>query len=681
MKFINTHKLSSVANKTDMPHQYDLFWHDPQNIPTKKDEFLEYIADNNISIDVDWWNEQKRRCMHGYSIQDGIDYNSGDLYIEGENVKRISDDEVSIPHLGITIKGTELRITGRHYFYLNFWNIKMEKGDKKGRSNPYFTDLSWENWWIRAKMKRDKKNNIYGKTRQRGLSQEEAANMGFDFLMFDDVQLAIIAGQDIYNINTMNMVRDGLSDIYNTQFYKELAHNTDRYVKSKNTGSEIHSRTAKDNAQILSGLTPYHTLFEEIGIWKRGLIIDCYNFLRPSMYSTGKKLSYCSFVGTAGYIEDSVADMEYIMYHPSEFDLLEFDNIYDDNATGKTGYFVPGYKYELIDEFGNSKKSESIESIKEEIKKAENPKNKHYITITKPLKIGDMFNIASGGFFGEAITMYCNRQKAKINSLAVSILPYRYSLEWIDRRDPFKGVTYRLDPEGVFVISELPIFGKDKKPVEDLYCAGTDSYDQDESNTSKSKGCCVIKKGVYLDEGFAKVGIHNAFVAYVLERPSENEGGKETFFEYTALLSMFYNAPNLIEHTKVTIFDWYKEHGLSGLMMESPQIAISTYVDDSKTVNRYGCPSSLIDPGLKIFRDQLAYEDNIQNIYLPELLEAYARFRRAKNYNCDITIASMLANLAMYEKKELMLSGERKVPEKKSIYGFKSNSGIIKKIA
>ena len=72
----------------------------------------------------------------------------------------------------------------------------------------------------------------------------------------------------------------------NTQFYKEFAKGGERkdYVKTKHTGSEIYSRTAKGNSQAVSGLTPSSIKLEETGIWQRGLVTDLSEFLNPSMH-------------------------------------------------------------------------------------------------------------------------------------------------------------------------------------------------------------------------------------------------------------------------------------------------------------------------------------------------------------------------------------------------------------
>jgi hypothetical protein len=192
------------------------------------------------------------------------------------------------------------------------------------------------------------KDNIFAKSRQRGLSEEEACNLAWFFLMLDDVQLAIVSGEDKYTQNTYNFVKRGIDRLKRSQFYKHIGTNNDDVLRTKYTGAELYARTALTNTQVVSSLSPFFILLEEIGIWKKGFVKEVAEFVRPSLEATSYKTGWIQYIGTGGDVEDGVDDMEYILYNPIEAGVLEFDNIYEESNT-KIGGFIPAWKFEVID--------------------------------------------------------------------------------------------------------------------------------------------------------------------------------------------------------------------------------------------------------------------------------------------------------------------------------------------
>jgi hypothetical protein len=538
------------------------------------------------------------------------------------------------------------------YYYLNFWVINRtdKEAKRKKVGNPYFTDLSWENWMIRRRTFIEELDHIWAKTRQRGLSEEGAANMSWMFQFLDDVQLAIVSGEDIYTQNTFTMVKRGMERMKNTQFYKQFGKNDAKLLKSKNTGAEIHARTCLNNTQVLSGLSPFFAMLEEIGIWKKGFVKEVKNFLAPSQQATGVRSGWTEYVGTGGDIKDGVEDMEWILYNPKEAGVLEFPN-YHENSDGNIGGFIPSWKFEIIDQYGNSLKEESLKKINEE-RAVKDAKKRYLAIVLKPIVPSEIFNVSGSVFYGEIVKMNCLRQITAIHNNRGMQIVNRYQIEWVDRKKPWKGVKPpKLDADGPFQIAELPILGSNGKAKEGLYGAGTDSYDQDEAHTSTSEGACIIKKGVDLSAGLDSLGIYNAPIAMLLERPTTDQGGRNVFYENTAKLSMLYNAPNLIEYSKILIFKFYEEFGVEMLLVPNPSLSMATMVNKSKTSNKYGLHGSLIDNALSMTADYWKDEENIKNNYFIDILKATSRFKRTQNFNCDISIAFTLADLNLHEAK------------------------------
>lgn len=686
-RFINTKKFSPVIYEGDLPDKHDYFNLDYKSI-TK-----EFLKDGDYAIDTDWWLKQRERCLNGYYIDNaftegGDNYidsqirynfeNGNDYCIYGGNII-VKDKDVYIKDCDLWIRDGRVYITGRHYFYLNFWKIKRndDKGIRKIVANPLFTDLSWENWWIRDRMIKEKKDLLFAKRRQAGYSEEEACATAYEFLFYNDSQSVIIAGEDKYNINTMRMVIRGIEALRNTQFFKEFAKGgeSEDYRRTKNTGSEIYSRTCKNNSQAISGLSPSRIHYEEIGIWTKGLLREVKATVDPSLESMGNKVGYSTYIGTGGDMEDGVADMEKMAYHPKEYNLLEFENRYEDtDGTTMIARFVPAYRFEIIDKEGNSLNKESILKI-EKARNIKDPDERYKNIVMKPIRLSEIFSTKQGGYFGAEITQWCNERKAYILNHKDSQIVKRYRGYWKDAKNPLNGVVMEPDPEGCFMIGEFPKLDKENKQYINLYRGGTDSYDQDEAGYSTSKGACWIKKGfINANETY------NIYVAGILERPTTAEGGRELFYEHTAMLCIFYGAINLIEWSNKLIFDWYTKNGFTSLLKMRPEFVTANMVQMSKTTNKYGIDPSTKSDWLVMQKSFLKTKENIEKCDFIELLEAWGRFKydpSGKKYNCDITIATSLCTVCEEDEKAFtVISSSEDVNEKPLRYTKDKNGNI-----
>ena len=621
-----------------------------------------------------WWIEQYRRCIKGYVVSNA------------------------------TRRGHSIWIPGRYYFYLNFWKImaKLDGVDRKGYRNPKFTSLDYFKFMCIEVMFLESVDQAFGKARQKGFSEFAASTIAYNFIFIPDSINVIVAGISDYSEHTMlNTVR-GLDELSRTEFFKRRSPDRADFKKAiytekveimdendigtgnfmtvtKGFGSEIYCITAKDNTQAVSRLTPFMIIYEEIGKWKRGALIETAGFVKPSLYAEHIKTGYQIFIGTGGKMEESVADVQKMMYHPKEFGLKSYKNIFEENmdvTTGEVGCFIPGYLFEIIDDDGNSVIRESMDSILESRSNLTDEQIYTEATL-KPLYLSEMFMLSSGGYFGKDIVTRLNDRKRLILNHVELQIEQRGNLKWLDPSDWSKGVEWEPDINGIYLVFEHP--KKDVNGINyvNLYNAATDSYDKNTSESSESKGSITIWKN-YLDAN----NTYGFWVARLTQRPSEEEGGSPAFYENTIKLCIYYGScENLIEYSNVMIFDYYKRWMMEYLLKERPTLVISQYVNDPKANQRYGIEQSFIPYALRMLKEKLRADDYalINKMYDLEMIERFISFRVAPDYNCDITISTALNIASATEDRELDVYSESEETKDDDYGGYKYMNNIIMK--
>jgi GTPase SAR1 family protein len=110
--------------------------------------------------------------------------------------------------------------------------------------------------------------------------------------------------------------------------------------QEKGSGSTIKNRTFKDNPYAVQGERSKLQVWDEIGF---------FNNLRPAYAASvdtqivsGRKVGSSFFTGTGGDLGGTGGvDAQYMFYHPTEFDLLVFQDEYENQ--GKIATFLPAW--------------------------------------------------------------------------------------------------------------------------------------------------------------------------------------------------------------------------------------------------------------------------------------------------------------------------------------------------
>jgi hypothetical protein len=597
------------------------------------------------SFDWDkYWEEEMRRCIHGYRV--------GDVYI-----------------------------TGPYYFYLNWWKIKRTgKGaTRKQYGNPRFTQLDFEFFNLVEEARQKGKFIVLVKRRQCGFSEKAAALAAYEYTFYPSSQTVVVAGESKYCDDTMLKAHKGLAELKNTEWTQRFSGNlAERIARWKPKGEqeyvgnkgELHSISCWTNAQATIGKSPSLILFEEAGKFKN--LIASFNYIKPALFAeNGRTTGMALIWGTGGEMDSGADQLKEIFYHPEAYNCLAMDDIYSEDwdpefidDRPKVGWFVPAWKFSIIDKDGNDLKSESLTNVmdrREIAKDSSDPKTLMNEITQSPIFVEEAFLIQGKNRFNTGLL---NRRLIEIRkSKGEQEKKKTGILEWVYDEVDIKlvvGVKFTEEHDGWCHIWEEPV----KIPTDPndpnsatsvpdfLYTTATDSWDKPEVTDfdGASKGSCGVLKG------FLTIGqSSDKFVARITERTSD----PDSFYEHTAMLNVYYNGVNLIEYSNYGIFKWYKANNFEHLLRERPEVVNISMVD-SKVQNKYG-----VDPQSKdywIGRLAVYIEKNWNKFDDEQQIERLIMYKEEKGYNCDITIQSALNIIHLEDNKYFGLTVDS--PEK-----------------
>lgn len=295
-----------------------------------------------------YWKEQLRRCDDGYSVG-GV------------------------------------KITGDHYAYLNFAQIKLtsdprdksaekvtkRRSARKIRTFPDFWDGDYSYFHAKELAVKHGKHLIVSKSRRKGYSYKNgliAANR-YNIQKESITVIGAFLKDYLYPDGTMSMARNYV-DFFNEstgwakrRLIDKMDHLKSGYKLEGESGiwsergykSQIYAVTFNNNPGAARGKDGTLVLLEEAGKFPN--LKESFMSTKPTVedgiYTTGLIILF----GTGGGDDSNWADFEDMFYDPGSYNILSFDNIWDEDSTGTTcGFFVPDFlnKPGFMDSQGNS---------------------------------------------------------------------------------------------------------------------------------------------------------------------------------------------------------------------------------------------------------------------------------------------------------------------------------------
>ncbi|MBS1960770.1 MAG: hypothetical protein JST04_01035 [Bdellovibrionales bacterium] len=294
----------------------------------------------------EFWDEEERRCKEGYTVA------------------------------GVTI-------TGAHYDYLNYGRIQLVKeptkaqlqelnqGRKiKGTKKEFFPTFWDGDYHYFQALKKAGDLGLHlcvGKSRRKGYSFKNG-KVAENIYNFKPNSITVIGAFDssyLYPEGTMAMVKRYMSwRNRHTDWFKRRLINKQDHLKAgvqidgEDRGflSQVIAVTFKDNPGAARGKDGTLVMFEEAGKFPNLIqsIMSTAPTLEAGGFITGQMLVY----GTGGGKDSDWTGFEEVFYNPDKYNMLAFDNVWDEDGEGSTcGFFVPVHQNHegFIDDNGNSK--------------------------------------------------------------------------------------------------------------------------------------------------------------------------------------------------------------------------------------------------------------------------------------------------------------------------------------
>jgi hypothetical protein len=603
---------------------------------------------------VKYWDEQEYYCKNGYSVGG-------------------------------------LRITGEHYFYLNFCQIQLKTGFSsevikskrkvdKLVTFPDFWDSDWFYFTECEKAKEEGQHMLILKPRRRGYSYKNAAKCAYNYTFYRSSTSLIIAESSDYSEETMGMAVSYLDFLIKyTDFGKNRLVNkpkeevlagfeeilADGSKSRSGYLSRILALTAKNNPSVARGKDANVILFEEAGSFSN--LKATYRATRPTV-EEGLGVSGQIFVfGTGGDFSGGIVDFEEMFYNPEPYNFRCYSNVWEEGMElNKIGYFLPDYysKGGFISDKGESLINEAelhIEGEIEKLKRTSKDSSAVDAFLAEfPRRPKEAFIKTSSNIFPKA------ELQAQINYIKSSKIDSTLGVAGIlsdeegavtftpsDNLKPIDSFPIKKDSnrEGCFVQYQRPHYENGRIP-DNLYYIGHDPYGVDSDRGESLGSLFVLKQANNLSQP------DDCIVAEYSARPS---AGQDEYNRIMFMIAKYYNAKIGFENDRGNVIQYARSNKVLHLLQDEADI----YDKGEKVSNSLGRSFGMSMSNLKkkqqgaiYLRDWLLakrgidpsgkHKLNLNMIYSVPLLEELLKFDYEGNFD---RVSAML--VAMFYQKQV----------------------------
>ena len=533
-----------------------------------------------------------------------------DLNPESVSYQEYWEQELDRCINGFKPKGMK-KISGKYYFYLNYYKILGNDGTKGSRKtliSPWYRQMDHEYFDLFQNCKDEGKGMIVIKARDKGFSYMNSGMIAHEYTFFPFNDVGIAAGLQATADAFFDKTKKGLNGLH-PNFKHSILKDTDGILRSgykqKNKDgkwevggyqSTVICRTM-DNPEVFKGERVSLMVFEEAGEFKH--LKNAYMSSKACFMDGNLQFGVPVVGGTGGDISKASKDFMDMYYESEAYNLIPM--------------FIPAsrayYGYFDIDT-GEEKVKEAESVLLEERETITNSGDRDAYNLhiqNYPLTIQEAFLNTKTARFNNSLL---NAQRSRI----LASKDYRSQvqsgyLDWdFDNEENFI-VRWRPHPDGPYKILEHPA-----PEYKDLDIGGIDSYDQDKAGASDSLGSAIIYRR-FVNTEYAS----DYVIAEYTDRPEK----KEDFWDGCLKLAMYYNAKMLVEYTKIGILDYFKRMNALKYLKEKPE---SAHNPGTKTRNRYGVH---MNKQVKSLMEDLMDDyirENAEDIWFLDLIDELANY-------------------------------------------------------
>lgn len=566
----------------------------------------------------DYWTEQYKRCVDGYTVG-------------------------------------KYRITGDHYFFLNFYRMKTVDGEKKagaGRTEafPTFFAKQYEYFHYLEMCEYLYKDCVALKSRGVGFSEIGAClgvrpfitTKGFTtiYTAYTESYVDTVLGKCWVQLNWLNQNTDGGMKRLR-QKIDNIKHKRASLVDSEGIEfgrmADIEGITA-DHPRKIRGERVDRLLFEEAGSnpilstsWTQGTALVELGGAR-----VGIKIAW----GTGGDMGPALAGLAKMFEDPLSAGVLPYKNFYSDDGTAQyTGFFIPAYEFMMrpgyVDNRGvtDTKRAKAFYEEQRKLKSGERLLEycSEYCFTPKEALLRQGENIFDSVLIADRIT------QIRVHKMGTS--PQHIALLW-DREDndnsrnKVKAVS---SPNSKILVYEEPKRDSESNIYNNLYVAGIDSIDQGTGDSATqydvSDFCIVVKRRVF--------GLNEPkYVCIYKDRPRDIREA----YENAMKILVWYNCKALLEHTKISILTYFREKKKDSLFMRRPKSSLGDIKKGNSAMIGVPATETIIKHGLELINNFV--NDYCYGIDSDEMLEQLLNYSYENKRKFDIVAALGMCEMA-----------------------------------
>lgn len=549
---------------------------------------------------IQFWKEEKRRCLEGYNI--GRDWIPGYyyFYLNYTQIEKVvyTKDKLKAIRQGKKVKARRIEAFPDVWDYDYYWFHYLEEAENGSEQAIAFgfTDKIIEGGQHASQLK----------SRGKGASYKGASMLNRNFFLIPNSKSYVIAHESGYLEGG-----DGiLARAYN---HKQFINNNTAWWKHSHEKNKVmHYKASKIIKNPLGQELKLGYKSEVIGIslkgdvgrarGKRGKLIlweesgnfpgltEAWKIAIESIEQDAAVYGLMVAFGTSGSEQKSFTNLKNMFLKPDAYNIKSIPNVWSEKVrNSKVGFFFPAWANinGFMDKDGNTDtwKANKIEISKLETLRLNRADPNVVIQhkMERPRRPEDA--LQKKGYNAFPVRELRDRladletNTTLFNSRYVGRMKVREGKAVFEEDPnviPIDSFPHDVndDNTGAIVIWDKPII-RGGIPISNLYIAGGDPYDHDKSTTMSLGSTFILNRAT------------GQLVAEYTGRPDRAEEN----WEQTRLLLLYYNARINHENALIGFRNYLERKGSEFLMVETPEVIQSLH-KHSKNVRPYGTPAT-----------------------------------------------------------------------------------------